>query len=448
MKNPNATMKTSIHYPLVARAFPLLVCLALMPLAAYSQTANPPGQMSYQGFLTDATGNALAMNSPSNYNVIFRIYVTPTAGTALWGEIQTVTIDRGYFSVLLGQGASDGNGDPWTNNLASLFAGANAANASDRYVGITVKGITSPDTEVAPRLRLLSSPYAFLASTALNAPDTALSANVALRAGGNTFTGNQTINSGGLTVAQGISAYGSITANGNVSAGGNVTASGSMSANGAVTAGSFAGNSGNIALSGNTTIAGSAAVTGNATVSGNATVTGNVSAGSFTGASLGLSGNATVSGNAAVTGSVSAGSFAGNGTIPIGGIIMWSGSIASIPAGWALCNGQTVNTHVTPNLQNQFIVGAGTGTGASYGVGATGGSYPVTLTVAQLPAHSHTVNFGEGGGKFYAAVSNGDFNYSDLWSSGSYVSTGTTGSGQAFDNRPPYYALAYIMRVQ
>jgi len=94
--------------------------------------------------------------------VVFRIYLTPTGGSALWGEIQTLTVDRGYFSVLLGQGASDG-GDPWTNNLTAVFSGPNA---SDRYVGITVNGITTPPTEVAPRLRLLASPYAFLAANA------------------------------------------------------------------------------------------------------------------------------------------------------------------------------------------------------------------------------------------------------------------------------------------
>jgi hypothetical protein len=156
-------MKTSIHHPLLARAFPLLACLALTPLAAYSQpTPNPPGQISYQGFLTDANGIPLATNSPANYDVVFRIYLTATGGNALWGEIQTVTVDRGYFSVLLGQGASDG-GDPWTNNLTGVFSGPAA---SDRYIGITVNGITTPNSEVAPRLRLLASPYAFLAANA------------------------------------------------------------------------------------------------------------------------------------------------------------------------------------------------------------------------------------------------------------------------------------------
>jgi hypothetical protein len=51
--------------------------------------------------------------------------------------------------------------------------------------------------------------------------------------------------------------------------------------------------------------------------------------------------------------------------VPSGGIIMWSGSIGSIPAGYNLCNGQ----NGTPNLQDSFVVGSGN----TYAVGNTGG---------------------------------------------------------------------------
>jgi hypothetical protein len=63
--------------------------------------------------------------------------------------------------------------------------------------------------------------------------------------------------------------------------------------------------------------------------------------------------------------------------VPIGGIIMWSGSVATIPSSWRLCNG----ANGTPNLQDRFIVGAGSG----YAVAATGGSADATLV-----SHSHT----------------------------------------------------------
>jgi microcystin-dependent protein len=68
--------------------------------------------------------------------------------------------------------------------------------------------------------------------------------------------------------------------------------------------------------------------------------------------------------------------------IPVGIITMWSGSIASIPSGWALCNG----TSGTPDLRDRFVVGAG----STYAVGDTGGANTVTLDTTQIPSHTHT----------------------------------------------------------
>ncbi len=144
----------------------LLLALAGVPLSLRAQlsTPNPPGQVSYQGFLTDVNGLALGATAPTNYDVVFRIYTVPTGGTtnSLWTEIQTVTVDRGYFSVMLGQGAAYNN-ELWTNNLTMTFSGPNA---SDRYIGLTVRGLSNPDAEIQPRLRLVASPYAFLAANA------------------------------------------------------------------------------------------------------------------------------------------------------------------------------------------------------------------------------------------------------------------------------------------
>lgn len=66
---------------------------------------------------------------------------------------------------------------------------------------------------------------------------------------------------------------------------------------------------------------------------------------------------------------------------PIGGIIMWSGSINAIPTKWALCDGATVNGIVTPDLRNRFVIGAG----ELYTVASTGGSKD-----ASLVSHQHT----------------------------------------------------------
>ena len=147
-----------------------LAALALAPgsfRALAQANGSPPDRLTYQGFLVDGNSVALGNTAPKNYDVIFKIYNHETAGAAgnlLWGEQQTVTVDKGYFSVLLGEGAVVSGVD--RPPLASLFRGPDA---SDRFVGITVKGIGAGggDVDILPRLRLLSSPYAFLAENAV-----------------------------------------------------------------------------------------------------------------------------------------------------------------------------------------------------------------------------------------------------------------------------------------
>jgi microcystin-dependent protein len=70
--------------------------------------------------------------------------------------------------------------------------------------------------------------------------------------------------------------------------------------------------------------------------------------------------------------------------IPSGIILLWSGSTASIPSGWVLCNG----SNSTPDLRDRFVVGAG----STYAVNATGGANTVTLDATMIPAHTHTVS--------------------------------------------------------
>jgi microcystin-dependent protein len=72
--------------------------------------------------------------------------------------------------------------------------------------------------------------------------------------------------------------------------------------------------------------------------------------------------------------------------LPKGSVIMWYGAVNTIPGGWALCDGSNVGGFLTPDLRNRFIVGAG----SSYSIGATGGVDSVTLTSNQMPSHSHT----------------------------------------------------------
>jgi hypothetical protein len=144
-----------------------------------------------------------------------------------------------------------------------------------------------------------------------------------------------------------------------------------------------------------------------------------------------------------------------------GMIMLWSGSIVSIPSGWALCDG----TNGTPNLEDRFVIGAGN----TYAVDATGGSADAIVV-----SHTHTATSTSSvtdGGHAHAGSSNGFYGYGGFgpgvqaarstdpgssWNTASAttgitVSTTTTnasaGSSGTNANLPPYYALAYIMKL-
>ncbi len=170
--------------------------------------------------------------------------------------------------------------------------------------------------------------------------------------------------------------------------------------------------------------------------------------------------------DAEVVGVCTAAKFDGNGIIPIGGIIMWSGTDGDVPSNWALCNG----SNGTPNLIDRFIVGRG----SAYSSGATGGS-----THAIIPEHTHTATGGNHGhpvrystqtsgavtadasGGFildssatidYAAnnAAPGNTAGDQIGQSGSLAMTTAQPVGAASTtnaNLPPYYAIAYIMRI-
>ena len=108
-----------------------------------------------------------------------------------------------------------------------------------------------------------------------------------------------------------------------------------------------------------------------------------------------------------------------------GMILLWSGSTASIPAGWSLCNG----AGDTPDLRNRFIVAAGD----TYAVDATGGALTHTHEVVGN-GHAHTMSLGSDIGSGEGFKAEVDINY---------ISANT----ELADHKPPYYALAYIMKL-
>lgn len=136
-------------------------------------------------------------------------------------------------------------------------------------------------------------------------------------------------------------------------------------------------------------------------------------------------------------------------SFPTGGIILWSGSIATIPAGWVLCNG----TSGTPDLRNRFVVGAG----STYAVAATGGSadaivvsHTHTATVTD-PGHAHTfssvLSDTIGGSGSQPGYRGSGTTTTSTASTSISVSNSSTGSSGTNANLPPYYALAYIMKT-
>jgi len=132
-----------------------------------------------------------------------------------------------------------------------------------------------------------------------------------------------------------------------------------------------------------------------------------------------------------------------------GMIILWSGSSASIPTGFLLCDG----TSSTPDLRNRFVVGAG----STYAVNATGGSANATLpshthtatSTVTDPSHSHSFQVsGSGSGNPSSTNAGSSTAATNTAVTGITVATSisTEGSSATNANLPPYYALCYIMK--
>lgn len=165
--------------------------------------------------------------------------------------------------------------------------------------------------------------------------------------------------------------------------------------------------------------------------------------------------------------------------IPIGGIIMWGGE--TIPIGWALCDGSGTyidingNIQNIPNLSGRFILGSGNFTDSSgntvtdssgnivnYSLGQTEGQINVTLSIDEIPSHSHEITDDGHAHETYVNDVNetdtGNENTNLINNAGTTLAltsstsqTGIiindTGGGNSHNNMPPYYVLAYIIRI-
>jgi hypothetical protein len=157
--------------------------------------------------------------------------------------------------------------------------------------------------------------------------------------------------------------------------------------------------------------------------------------------------------------------------IPSGLIAQWKGTIATIPTGWVLCNG----ANGTPNLTDKFIVAAG----GTYNPADVGGSNDAVIV-----SHNHTANSVSTSGSTFTGNAVGDHSHSYHGPDGPTLGTGAggyantaptilntvaaggftpsggvttnttttttntaTGVSATGANRPPYFALAYIMKT-
>src|SRR5260370_37209204 len=148
------------------------------------------------------------------------------------------------------------------------------------------------------------------------------------------------------------------------------------------------------------------------------------------------------------------------------------------PRGWATCAGQLLSisqdtalfsilgasfggdgrsTFALPNLQGTVPVHVGAGPGLTLrALGESGGTPEVTLSVAEMPAHSHTANCNSGLGTSYGPANN--VWASDAGGASEYASAANVrmaanaltpaGGGQPHDNRQPYLALNFCIALQ
>ncbi len=121
--------------------------------------------------------------------------------------------------------------------------------------------------------------------------------------------------------------------------------------------------------------------------------------------------------------------------VPAGGILIWHGTIASIPSGFVICDGN----NSTPNLLTRFLQGVAS---AATNPGTTGGAATVTLTASTIPAHAHRVYmYGSGGTQRH-------FLWETSKEAGStyYQTSQSIGSGGAHQNEPTFYDVAFLMK--
>ena len=297
------------------------ILIAFM-FAAFSQS---PEFMNYQAIARNTNGQPITTGTVS---IRFTIHDTSTTGPVLFQEVQHPNPNQfGLVNMAIGSVA---------NNLASINWGSGT-----KFMQVELDAANGTNFSDMGTSQLLSVPYALYAANSAAGPQGATGAQGPQGLVGSTGPQGPLGNTGlqGPTGPQG-----------------NTGATGQDGATGP---------QGGIGLTGAT---GATGATGQDGLPGQTGATG----------ATGLDGNTGATGSTGATGATGT-----DATIPSGVIVMWSGALVNIPAGWVLCDGN----NGTPNLLDRFILSVPNN---ATNPGTTGGANAITLSVAQLPAHDHT----------------------------------------------------------
>lgn len=153
--------------------------------------------------------------------------------------------------------------------------------------------------------------------------------------------------------------------------------------------------------------------------------------------------------------------------VPIGTIQMWATSTA--PDGWLICNGSSFSASTYPELNNilggntlpnfsgRFPLGVGnSGTSGStnHNISSNGGEEKHTLTINEMPSHSHGAGSLKTSQAYLSETGSGDqdkrdgsgtklFAYDDITGS-----TANVGGNQSHNNMPPFYTINFIIKAE